>query len=59
MESVGEIDLRVSVRSLCLCGECFSSNFHHRDTEIFAEAQRNAFSRQTLWGDEGLGLIVR
>jgi len=22
-ESVGEIDLRASVRSLCLCGECF------------------------------------
>jgi len=28
-----ETPLWFSVRSLCLCGECFSARFHHGDTE--------------------------
>src|SRR5438132_14388133 len=31
--SVSRSSLWFSVRSLCLCGECFCSHFHHRDTE--------------------------
>src|SRR5437667_8795175 len=31
--SVSKSSLWFSVRSLCLCGECFSAQFHHRDTE--------------------------
>src|SRR5438128_963185 len=31
--SVSRSSLWFSVRSLCLCGECFCSHFHHRVTE--------------------------
>gem|GEM_PF-5180436 len=38
--------LRVSVRSLCLCGEIPRENTHHRGTEI-AQRHGDQFLRQT------------
>ncbi len=38
--SFSRSSLWFSVRSLCLCGECFCSHFHHRVTENHRESHR-------------------
>jgi len=42
-EFAGKRTLWFYVRTLCLCGECFSRQFHHRDTEDSQSCTKKSF----------------